>query len=255
MPKVLTLDKSLSILEAIFQAPQGVGTRTLAKQLDLNVATVHNIASTFCQRGYLRQDPKSKTFHPGIRLMLLGRHPSFFQSLTTAAHPIIQSLADQQKESVMIGSIDHGRIVNLDYIPSRQALRVEEPEELRDLAYCTAVGKVLLASLPEAELETYLQNNPLHRFTEHTITDPDELKASLRQIKKEGHSDSREELCEGICALAVPIRDPLGLTIAGLGLSAPSIRLTKQESIDNHLKALRTTVAKIEQAWNAATKP
>ncbi|MDP0497332.1 MAG: IclR family transcriptional regulator [Verrucomicrobiota bacterium JB024] len=255
MPKVLTLDKSLSILEAIFHAPNGIGTRTLAKQLDLNVATIHNIATTFRQRGYVRQDPDTKAFHPGIRLMLLGRHSSYFRTLTASAHPIVQSLADRQMESVMICTIDNGRIINLDYIPSKQALRADEPEELRDLAYCTAVGKVLLASLTPTELDAYLAANPLHQFTEYTITAPDILKKQLQEINEQGFSMTHEELCEGISAMAVPIRDPWGMTIAGLGLSAPTIRLNKTESNDNHLKALQAAAKKIELTWDAAMKP
>jgi len=253
MPKVLTLDKSLSVLEAIFYAENGIGTRTLAKNLDLNVATIHNIASTFCLRGYVRQDPESKRFQPGIRLMLMGRHPTYFRTLIAAARPIMQDLADKQKESVMIGSIDHGRIINLHYIPSKQALRVEEPEELRDLAYCTAVGKVLLASLTETELETYLQENPLHGFTPNTITKPEQLKKILPGIREQGFSMTNEELCEGISALAVPIKDPWGTTISSLGVSAPTLRLNKEESIQNHLDALRNAAKEIEEAWGDAS--
>ncbi|QYY36878.1 IclR family transcriptional regulator [Ruficoccus sp. ZRK36] len=249
MPRVNTLDKSLSIMEAVFQAPDGIGTRALAAKLDLNVATVHNIARTFCERGYLRQDPKTKLFHPGARIPLMGRHPSGLRPLTLAAGPFVREAADILNESVLLGAIDHGRIINLQYIPSKQALRAHEPEDVSDHSHCTAFGKVLLASLPENELEIYLHHTPLAAFTRNTLNSVDALRAELVNVRQQGYAKTRDEFCEGISAVAVPIHSPWGHVIASIGTSAPSLRMNKDGLFDKCLSTLKKAAQEIETVW------
>jgi len=249
MPRILTLDKSLSVLEAVFSARDGIGTRALAHHLELNVATTHNIARTFCQRGYLRQDADTKLFHPGIRLMLLGRHPSYLRSLSLSAATIVDNAAKVINESVLLASIDHGHVINLKYVPSRQALRVQESEDMSDHSYATAVGKVLLASLSEAELDTYLHKMPPTRFTPNTVTDPVLLKQELRQVKERKYAETRDEFCEGLSAVAIPICDQWGTIIAAIGASAPTLRMQNAQQFETTLHELSQAATAIEQQW------
>lgn len=249
MPKVLSLDKSLSVLEAVFQSKDGVGTRALEQKLGYNVATVHNIAMTFCHRGYLRQDPTSKHFFPGMRLMLLGRHPSYLRSLTASAAAVVDEVAERLNESVLLGSIDHGRVLNLKYVPGKQALRVHEPEDVSDHSYCTAFGKVLLSSLPEQEFETYLRETKLEQFTPNTIATQDELRRELQKVREQGFAQTRDEYCEGISAVAVPIHDPWGSIIASIGASAPTLRMRKARQFEESLQGLKEAAARIGRIW------
>jgi DNA-binding IclR family transcriptional regulator len=250
MPRVLTLDKSLSVLEAVLSSRNGVGTRSLAHRLDLNVATVHNIARTFCERGYLRQDPETKSFAPGIRLMLLGRHPSFLRSLSLSASAIIDGVAEKLNESVLFAAIDHGHVLNLKYVPSRQALRVHEAEDMSDHSYCTAVGKILLASLTDTELDSYLHSTPLQRFTPKTICEPAKLSEELKGVLARGYAQTRDEFCEGLSAIAVAVRDPWGTIVAGIGASAPTVRLQKSEQFETTLRELQNAASAVEQQWS-----
>ncbi len=249
MPKVLSLDKSLSLMEAVFESKEGIGTRALQQKLGYNVATIHNIAMTFCARGYLRQDPQSRHFFPGMRLMLLGRHPGYLHALTVSAAPIVDEVAERLNESVLLAAIDHGRIINLKYVPGKQALRVQEPEDLSDHSYCTGFGKVLLASLSEPELETYLRETRLKQFTPSTIATPKALRTELQRVRKQGYAETHDEYCEGISAVAVPIHDPWGAIIASVGASAPSLRMRKAGQFAKSLKGLRDAAARIEQIW------
>ncbi len=249
MPRVSTLEKSLSILEAIFRSQDGIGTRSLAGQLGMNVATVHNIAQTFCDRGYLRQDPKTKLFEPGIRLVLLGQHPRYRHTLVSTASAIVDDVASQLNESILLGSIEHGRMINLKYVPSQHALRVQEPEELSSHSYCTAFGKVLLASLSDKELEDYLRETELQALTPQTLNTPEKLRPELAGVRQDGYARTCDEYCEGISAVAVPIRNPWGGTLASIGASAPTLRLSKEEQITHSLNVLKQAAAAIEQLW------
>jgi len=249
MPKVLSLDKSLSVLEAILQSKEGIGTRALQQKLGYNVATVHNIAMTFCARGYLRQDPESRHFFPGMRLMLLGRHPSYLRSLTASAAAIVDEVAERLNESILLGSIDHGRVMNLKYVPGKQALRVHEPEDVSDHSYCTGFGKVLLASLSEPELEAYLQETRLEQFTPNTICTPEALRRELQKVREQGYAQTHDEYCEGISAVAVPIHDPWGSIIASIGASAPSVRMRRARQFEESLQGLQDAATRIERIW------
>lgn len=249
MPQVLTLDKSLLVLEAIVAARDGIGTRELARQLELNVATIHNIASTFATRGYVRQDAETRRFHPGLRLMLLGRHGGYLRSLGRAAHESVRALALELNESILLATLDHGHIANLAYVASQQALRVHEPEDMDDLAHCTAVGKILLATLSEAELTRRLREHPLRAFTPRTLADPKRLRAEIELVRRRGYSETHDELCAGISALAVAIHDPWGSIFAALGASAPTMRLGRKEQAKQTLQGLQRTAAEIERQW------
>lgn len=248
MPTVLTLDKSLSLLEAIVRSPQGLGTRALAKEFGLNVATVHNIAMTFVQRGYLRQDAHTRHFHAGLRLHLLGRAPASRQPLGAIARRVVQRLSEELNESVMIVAMDSGyHLSNLAFAPSRQALRVQEPEDMSSFAHCTAVGKVLLAHLDEARLSTFLADRTLERHTSRTITTRAALDRELARIRTQGFGQTKDEFCDGVSAYAVPIRDPWGAVFAAIGASAPTVRLQKNEAVQATLAGLRASAAEVEE--------
>ena len=250
MPLVLTLDKSLSLLEAVISHSEGIGTRALALELSLNVATAHNISRTFCHRGYLRQDPDTKEFFPGIRLMLLGKqHLSSFHSFGLSVGPIIDEVAKKLNESVMLAAINQGHILNLKYVPCRQALRVHEADDISAHAHCTAVGKVLLASLPKVELDTHLQRTSFQPFTPNTIVAADLFRAELAKIASQGYGRTRDEASIGVSAVAVPVRDPWGTVVAGIGASAPTIRLKDQAQFDRTLHELRNAALRVEQHW------
>ena len=249
MPKVLSLDKSLTVLEAVFQSREGVGTRTLARQLDLNVATIHNIAMTFCRRDYLRQDPGTKHFLPGMRMMLLGRHPSYLRSLVASVGGIVDDLAEKINESVLLGAIDMGHVLNLKYIPGRRSLRVHEPEDMSDHAHCTGFGKVLLSTFTEDELEIYLRETPLRQFTARTICQPEALRRELQKVREQGYARTEDEYDEGVSAVAIPIRNPWGTVIASLGASAPTMRLGDAAKFASIREELQHAVTRIEAIW------
>lgn len=250
--RVLTLEKSIALLEAVFAAPHGIGTRPLAKLLDENIATVHNISMTLCDLKYLQQDAKTKVFYPGLRLMVFSRHPTYRRSLLQTGAPIIDAVAEQINESTLLAVIDGGRVINLKYSPGRQALRAHESDDMSDHAYATAVGKVLLASLTEPELDDYLKRVSLKRLTENTVRDGAALKAELAQVRKQRYARTVDEFCEGLSAMAVPVYDLWGNILAGIGCSAPTVRLQKPAQVKLTLAALQSAASDLEKAWGEA---
>lgn len=248
MPTVLTADKIVDILERIAAAPGGVGTRELARQLDLNVATVHNIAKTLEAKGYLQQSANNKHFHLGLRLMMLGRHQHYLESLTDVGRPIVDALATELNESVMLGALDQTRVINLHYRPSKQALRTHEPEDISSIAYCTAIGKLMLAHMSHQQLESYLAGISLKKFTPKTVTTMDALQKTLSAIRKDDFAAARDELCDGVSAMAAPVKDPWGKTIAAVAASAPTQRISQAGQWDHMRKVVTKAAQQITQS-------
>lgn len=250
--RVLTLEKSIALLETVFASPTGLGTRPLAKLLDENIATVHNIAMTLCDLKYLQQDPKTKLFYPGLRLMVFSRHPTYRRSLLQMGAPIIDEVAEKINESTLLAVLDGSRVINLKYSPGRQPLRAHESDDMSDHAYATAVGKVLLASLTDAELDDYLARNPLKKLTDNTVRDGKALKAELTKVRQQRYARTVDEFCEGLSAMAVPVYDLWGNILAGIGCSAPTVRLQKPAQIKLTLAELQRAATTLEKAWGDA---
>lgn len=255
MPSVLTLDKSLSILEFVVGATDGVGTRELAREFGLNVATVHNIAQTFVKRGYLRQDEESRRFHAGMMLQVLARNPGGRRAFAIAAQSVVRRLTNELNESVMVASIDADfRLYNIAFAASRQALRVHEPADMSTYAHCTAVGKVLLAHFDEDHLAAFLGDHELERYTDRTLVSPMAVREEIDRIARRGFAKTEDEFCEGVSAIAVPIRDPYGNVFAAIGASAPTVRMKKRETEKATLLALQGAALEIEGQFARKTE-
>ena len=248
MQKVLTVEKCFDLLECIATQEEGLGTRELARTLGINVTTVHNIALTLLHKGYLHQDQRTKKFSIGSRFILLGQHNRLYETLDQLARPIMAELSAKLDESIMLATLDHSKAVSIAYIPSSQALRVEEPEVLGSLAYCTAVGKMMLATMSNVELEIYIRRNPPKPYTAATIIDPVRIIEDINQVRADQHSHTCDELLVGVSAVAVAVRDPHDQFIAALGASAPTVRM-QGDVVEDNLKILRRAGKKIAKAW------
>lgn len=255
MPSVLSLEKSLAVLEAVVGSARGLGTRALEQRLGYNVATIHNIARTFCERGYLRQDPETRQFHVGTRLMLLGRHSAGRSSLTEPIGPVIDTLAMKLNESILLATHEGERIIRLYHASGRQALHAQDPDDLTRYAHGTATGKVLLAALPEHGLKQFLSDHALERFTPATLVDSDRLHDEIAVVRERGYALTRDECADGVSAVAIPVLDPWGGVAAGLGASAPTLRMDSPAAIDRILTPLRDAARQLTEIWGATSSP
>lgn len=231
MQRVSTIDKGLDVLEAILSAGEGgLGIRALARELDINPTTVHNICWTLSARGYLKQEPASKRFCLGSALLPLARGGELWRDLAETADPMVRQCKEELDESILLAVIDRTEILTLVYYPSSQALRVEEPRVLGSRAYGTAVGKLLLATLSEKDLQRYFKRFPPTAFTHVSVVDLDTLRQELQAVRSQGLARTRDELTPGVSAVAVPIQDLCGETVAALGASAPTVRLDESQA-------------------------
>jgi DNA-binding IclR family transcriptional regulator len=171
--------------------------------------------------------------------MLMSRHSQYLNALHVAGKAVVEKVAASLDESIMLAALDHGHVINLQYLPGSGALRVAEPEDVTEVAHCTASGKLMLAQMSRDELLGYLDRYKLKSHTPKTITRRNDLVSELNQIREKGFSLTCDELCDGVSALAVPILDPWGKVVAAIGAGVPSVRLNQANYRKKILSKLR----------------
>ena len=250
MQRAATLDKSLDILEAIRESrAEGLGIREMSRRLNINPTTVHNLAWTLCERGYLQQNDKTRRFLLGPACAKLAQGDAPFRDLAQLAEPLVRRCQDDLDETVMLAALHGCEIAPLVYLPSSQSLRVHEPNVMAEHAYGTAVGKMLLSTLNEEDLEAYMRAYPPYPFTATTVATPRAVRAALREVRERGCAETHDELTTGVSALAVLIEQSAEPPCtAALAASAPTVRLDEGRARKT-LETLRHYAQLIGRVW------
>jgi IclR family transcriptional regulator, KDG regulon repressor len=247
---IQTIERMDAILEAVGRSPQGASIKDLSAALGLPKGTVHRILSSLSYFGYVRQHPETKNYGLGLKLMELGSRLGSQLDLRRVAAPFIRTLVDKTGEAAHLVVLDGGDVVYIDKIEAREnsaGLVMASRVGSRNPAHCCAVGKVLLAGLPEGDLDALLGAMELARRTANTITDPVLLKEHLRTVREQGYAVDDEENERGIRCLAAPIFDGKGRAVAAVSISGPSFRVTKKVVLESVRKEVTKAAAEISR--------
>src|SRR5271157_5248141 len=160
-----------------------------------------------------------------------GLHKSTLYRLLEAmrAHRLLEHLATVSGETAHLCVLDGCDVVYIAKVECTRTLRIPSAVGQRNPAYCTGVGKAILAFLAPEQIQSYIAKTPLKPFTRKTLTSGSELKANLRQIAVQGYAVDDQEREEGVRCVAAPVRDHGGLVIAAISIAGPSIRVTKEK--------------------------
>ena len=235
---VQAIERGCRILDHLSVGKQSYSIQDLSLSLNLPKPTIHRILSTLRNFGFVAQDELSREYHLGFRLVELGHTVLDRIDLRKVAEPFIASLSRIVQETVHLVILDQGEIVYLDKVEEvddQRSLRMASRIGMRNYAHSCAVGKVLLATLPDVELDEIIAQKGLQRLTKNTIVHLEELKKHLADVKTQGYAIDDEENEEGIRCVAAPVRNDRGGVIAAISISGPSVRMT-EERIHNKLK-------------------
>jgi IclR family acetate operon transcriptional repressor len=229
---VQSIERAFTILEALAANGGVMGLSALAAASGLPLPTIHRLARTLVDLGYLRQEP-SRQYALGPRILLLAESSSTMLSVISRPH--LARLVDQLGETANLASLDGDQIVYISQVPSRHSMRMFTEVGRRVLPHCTAVGKAIMADMPPDEVRELLQRTGMPRHTEHTITDPEVFAEQLRWSAEHGYAidDGEQELGVRCVAVAVPgVRARLALSVSG-----PAGRMTP-ETVDRAVPLL-----------------
>ena len=244
---VKTVAKVLDLLEHVAAAGRPVSVSELAAMTGFNVSTAHRLMQTLARRNYVEQDPSTRAYALGSRLLELGSAYAGSLDLVGAARPRIEELRDLAGETVHLAILSERDVVEICTAGGRQAVTVSRGAGRRDPAHCTATGKVLLAALQSSDLERFFAAGPLQAITSRSITGRNELVAELQRVREAGFAIDDEELCEDVCCIGVPVWGRSGRTAAALSLAMPKARF-RSGSVAGWVKILAEHAARISSA-------
>jgi len=243
---VKTVAKVLDLIDHVAAARRPVTVSELAAATGFNISTAHRLMQTLVRRNYIEQDASSRAYSLGSRLLELGIAYAGNLDLIGAARPRIEALRDRAGETVHLAILADRDVVEICAASGRQAVTVSRGAGRRDPAHCTATGKILLAALPDADVERFLAQGPLRPATRRSICDADELRAELARTRENGFALDDEELCEDVCCIGVAIRSS-DRAIAAVSLAMPKARFRAGELL-RWVEMLNETSLQISRA-------
>ncbi|MDF1790948.1 MAG: IclR family transcriptional regulator [Thalassobaculaceae bacterium] len=224
---IASLRKGLDVIDC-FGERESWSLTELSAHLALNKATVFRILHTLQEAGYLARDEDSGRYQLGMRFYSLGHTAVRHEQLKWQALPPLMTLAETTGETVYVGILYEGDAVVVQIVDGIELVRMHSFVGKRSPAHASALGKVLLAYMPDAEVDGYIAQYGLKGFTENTFTDPSAFREELRAIRDQGYALDREEMARGLRCIGAPITDHSGRPFATVSLSAPVDRMTPE---------------------------
>ncbi|MBB5777182.1 IclR family transcriptional regulator [Nonomuraea jabiensis] len=241
---VQSLARGLAVIRAFSATDPELTLSQVARATGLSRAAARRFLLTLEDLGYVRSDGRLFSLTP--RVLELGYAYLSSLSLPEVADPHLERLAAEVHESASVAVLDGEDVVYVARVATARIMRVAISIGTRFPAYCTSMGRVLLAALPPDELDAYLEGASLRRLTSHTIVLPAALRAELGKVRGRGWAMVDQELEEGLRSIAAPIRDRSGRTVAAVNVSTHASRTTLQAARRDLLPPLLATAAKIE---------
>lgn len=225
--ELAAVDRTMRILDLLASHPDGMGVTELADRLDLTKANVSRILSTLEAGGYVSQDPRSLLFTLTWRLVAMAYRYADALPLEETAKPILAELATRTGELTQLAVVQNDGMLFVAKVDGNRTLRVASMLGRRAPLHATAVGKVWLASLPEARVMALLDRE-MKAYTAHTITEPVKLIQELREVAARGYAIVREEINASVAAVAVPV-PPDGRPVqAAIVIAVPAFEATPE---------------------------
>jgi IclR family pca regulon transcriptional regulator len=238
-----SVERGLAILGAFTPGRRVLGISDLADELGMSRSTTHRYVITLVALGYLEQVAARK-YRLGLRVTDLGMTALNSTSLREHAHPYLQELRQSTSYTASLGVLDGGDVLYVERVRSFRRSEIMSDLDLhpgsRLPAYCTAMGKLLLANLPEPEQRGQLAAMKLTKRARNTITSRKALREELEQIRAAGFACGDQELAAGVVAVAVPVRNEAREVLAAVGLAAASSVISLEELAEElgpHLRA------------------
>ncbi len=226
MPTIQSLQRGLSILEYVSRRGEGVTMAEISRHVGLHTSTTFHLVRTLSALGYLHQDQATREYCAGAKIFHLAASASTEVQLLKLAGPMLSELARQTGETSHLAVLERGEVIVVEKVDGSSQVRLTDRVGYPRPAHCTAIGKALLASLPDAELDAFLQNANLRPLTPKTITSVAQLRHELDRVRTQHYAVDDEEFAQGIRCVASSVRNFSGQVKAAIGVSGPVWRVT-----------------------------
>ena len=247
-----TVGKALDVLDMVAAVGGPVRFTDLLAQSTYPKATLYRFLQTLTHQGMLSYNADLGTYSLGVRLVRLA-HAAWAQaSLAPIARPYIDELAAETGETIHLAQLDLGQVLYVDKRHATRPVTMFAQAGKVGPAYCTGVGKAMLAFLPEEDLLRALDRQSFHRHTEHTLGSAQALRAELVVIRARGYAFDREEHERGIICCAVPILSRAGRVVGALSVTSTTAltTLAALEAGAGRIKDIAAQIAAAAESWH-----
>jgi DNA-binding IclR family transcriptional regulator len=225
---VQSLGRAFAILEEVARHREGIGLADLSKLVDLHNSTTFHLAKTMVSLGYLRQEKDSKRYRVGRPLFALAASALDEIEMVNVATPVLEDLSRETSESSHFAVRMGDAVVVIARTSGPGAFQLTDRVGVVRPAHCTALGKIILASLRPDQLKRFLERVDLKPSTTKSITEIPVLLREIAEIKRSGIAFDDGEFNPEVRCVAVPVTDFTGQVIGALGISGPIWRLSNQ---------------------------
>jgi DNA-binding IclR family transcriptional regulator len=223
--RVQVLDRALAALDVLADRSTECSLVEICTALKLHKSTVHRLLMVFEQHHLVDKNPETGKYRLGLKLFELGSKAIAMLDLGETSRRFLLRLQRDTQETVNLGILDQGDVLYVAKIDSQQNLRMVARVGHRYPAYCTSMGKAMLAGLSEPEVDAIIRRSSLKAKTPNTITTPAALKADLKRIRDRGYAIDDEENEEGARCVGAAVWDHMNRPRAAVSISAPAFRM------------------------------
>ncbi len=237
-PNFMTsLARGLAVIHAFQERKRHLTIAQISHRTEIPRAAVRRCLHTLIKLGYATTDGRTYSLLP--KVLTLGHAYLSSTPLAVTAQPILDRLSDQLHEACSMATLEGDEVLYVARSATPQRLiSVDLSVGSRLPAYCTSMGRILLAALDDAALGDYLDHANLQIKTSRTLHTPDAIRASIDEIRQKGWVIIDQELEVGLRSLAVPLKDSAGQVLAALNVGTHASRVTKQELESRFLPVL-----------------
>ena len=248
---VRTVDRLVGILDCFSPERPTWSLAELSAHLRLPKSTLHRFLISLESHGILRRDSDDKRWRLGYRLFIWGSLAAESTGLRQIARPVMRDLVAATGETAILTVYHQHEVICIDKVETNHPVRMTLDVGTHRLPHAGASCKVLMAYLPEEEIQAIIRDKGLPKLCTNTITDPDELAAELARIRERGYAESCEETDLGAWGVATPIRDWKGEVVAAIGIAGPSSRFTDGERVQQYVALCRQAAQRISALLGA----
>ena len=246
-----TVGKALSVLDDVAAFERPVRFTEILATSSFPKGSLYRFLQNLTNEGMLSYDPKQQTYSLGVRLVRLAHAAWAQSSMAPVARPYLDALSEQIGETIHLAQLDNAHVLYVDKRNAKNPVEMFSQAGKIGPAYCTGVGKAMMAFLPEAQLDRILPQQSYHRFTQGTLCSEQELCAELKAIRGRGYAFDREEHEPGIICVAVPILTAAKHTMGAISVtSSTTTKTLKQlEQLVPQMREATQRIASEAEYW------
>ena len=249
---IQALDRAFDVLDCL-AARDGLTLTDIAETLDQSTATIHRVLATLEARGIVASDPGAQTWFVGPMAYRIGAAFLRRSGVVERARATMRELMEETGETANLGIEQSGRVMFISQVETAQTIRAFFSPGTLSPMHASGIGKALLSQYTNDRLRGFLKLHELDRFTDKTITRPDDLIQDMEQTRLRGWAYDDEEKATGMRCVAAPIFNIFGEPVAGISVSGPTQRMAVAR-IEEIGQQVRHAAARVSRSLGAETE-